>query len=106
VLGRLEKVEKQNCRLKRVAALVLTAVGTLVLMGQAGPTHRIEASWLGFATASTGSGSRVSVAAGNAKSLPLPPGQARSAAGARIFRLLWPSSSPNGDGRPLFAPTS
>ena len=40
VLERLEKLGKQNRRLKRAGLLALTAVGALLLMGQATPKSR------------------------------------------------------------------
>jgi len=44
VLERLDRLERQNRRLKRAGLLVLTAVGALLLMGQATPKSRtIEA---------------------------------------------------------------
>jgi hypothetical protein len=44
VLERLERLERQNRRFKRAGLLTLTAVGAMVLMGQAAPKRRtIEA---------------------------------------------------------------
>ena len=44
VMNRLERLEKQNRRMKQIGALALVLIGAVLLMGQATPTKTVEAN--------------------------------------------------------------
>ena len=44
VMNRLERLEKQNRRIKQIGALALILLGSVFLMGQASPPRTVEAN--------------------------------------------------------------